>query len=507
MGTPLRALIVEDSESDLEILVRELERGGYDVTYERVDTAAAMRAALDRPLWDLVISDHVMPQFSAPAALALVKEKRPGLPIIVLSGEIDLDLAVALMKAGVQDYVQKGELARLIPVIARELREVEARRERQKAEEALRESEEKYRHLFESSPESIALVGLDGVILDCNAATTAISGLARTEMIGKPFTEIGALNEKDIPQYIQIFSQVIGGETIGPLQLQIVRGSSELRWIEVFPASLRKDGRVYAIQITTRDITERKQVEEALRESEQRFRQLAEENAGLLEQARQNATTQATLLDEVNHRVKNNLASIMGILALESQRSIRGGTDYRIALREMQNRIQGMAAVHEMLSATRWSPLPLADLVTRIIHEALSNSSMRQNIQVTVTPPAEPLLIAPRQATALALIINELTTNSLKHAFQERGRGCIEARIAAEGEDGRQVRLEFRNDGPDWPDDVLNGQRENVGLRLVRATVRSPLRGKIVLCNDNGAVTLITFELAAIVQEPVRESL
>jgi two-component sensor histidine kinase len=136
----------------------------------------------------------------------------------------------------------------------------------------------------------------------------------------------------------------------------------------------------------------------------------------------------------------------------------------------------------------------------------LSNSPIRQNIQVTVTPPAEPLLIAPRQATALALIINELTTNSLKHAFQERGRGRIEARIAAEGEDGRQVRLEFRNDGPDWPDDVLNGQRENVGLRLVRTTMRSPLRGKMVLCNDNGAVTLICFELAAIVQEPVRKS-
>jgi len=140
--------------------------------------------------------------------------------------------------------------------------------------------------------------------------------------------------------------------------------------------------------------------------------------------------------------------------------------------------------------------LPLAGLVERVIHEALSNSPLRQNIQVTITPPAEPVLIAPRQATALALIINELTTNSLKHAFLERGGGQIQVRIAAEVNNGLLVRLEFRNDGPDWPRDVLDGQRENVGLRLVRATVRSPLRGELVLRSDHGAVTLITFRLA-----------
>ena len=505
MSTPLRVLIAEDSENDTGLVVRELRRGGYDVTYERVDTAPAMLAALDRQQWDLVISDHAMPQFSAPAALALLQAKCPDLPMIVVSGEIDLNLAVELMKVGVQDYVQKDQLARLIPAIVRNMREMEARRERQKAEEALRESEEKHRHLFESSPESLVLVGLDGIILDCNAATTTISGLTRAETIGKPFTQLSTLNNQDLPQYMQLFMRAVSGETMEPLQIQIVHSNGEPRWLEVSPVLLKREGKVYAIQVITRDITERKQTEVALRESEQRFRQLAEENAGLLEQARQNAATPATLLDEVNHRVKNNLASIMGILALESQRSIRGEVDYRIALREIQNRIQGMAAVHEMLSATRWSPLPLVDLVTRVVHEALSNSPIRQNILVTVTPPTDLVLIAPRQATALALIINELTTNSLKHAFQERGRGRIEVRITAEGEDGRLVRLEFRNDGPDWPDDVLHGQRENVGLHLVRTTVRSPLRGKLVLHNDNGAATLITFELVSMVQEPVQK--
>jgi signal transduction histidine kinase/FixJ family two-component response regulator len=138
MGTPLRVLIVEDSENDALLLLRELRHGGYDPTFERVDTATAMSAALAKQTWDIVLADYAMPHFSAPAALTLLQDSGLDLPFIIVSGAIGEDTAVAAMKAGAHDYIMKGKLARLNPAIERELREAVVRRERKRAEEALR---------------------------------------------------------------------------------------------------------------------------------------------------------------------------------------------------------------------------------------------------------------------------------------------------------------------------------------------------------------------------------
>ena len=135
MSTPLRVLVVEDSEDDAILLMREVKRGGYDTTYTRVDTPEDMSAALDGQEWDIVLSDYSMPHFSMPAALALLKEKGFDLPFIIVSGAIGEEAAVSAMRAGAHDYVIKGNMARLIPVIERELREAEMRRERKEMEE------------------------------------------------------------------------------------------------------------------------------------------------------------------------------------------------------------------------------------------------------------------------------------------------------------------------------------------------------------------------------------
>jgi DNA-binding NtrC family response regulator len=127
VNQPLRLLMVEDSKNDTELLLHALCRGGYDTTYEVVDldSPVAMRTALECQGWDVITSDLVMPMFSGSAALALAKELRPGLPFIIVSGETDLNLAVALMREGAQDYVQQVQLSRLVPAIGRQLRHVE----------------------------------------------------------------------------------------------------------------------------------------------------------------------------------------------------------------------------------------------------------------------------------------------------------------------------------------------------------------------------------------------
>jgi signal transduction histidine kinase/DNA-binding NarL/FixJ family response regulator len=171
---PLQVLIVEDSENDALLLELELQRAGYETVCHRVDTAAAMTAALDRQRWDLVIADYVMPLFNGLAALALVREKGLDLPFIIVSGHITEDTAVAAMKAGAHDYVMKDKLARLGPAVERELREAEVRRQRRRTEETLKVEHAITRimanasSLEEASPGIVQLL-IDGLEVDFGA--------------------------------------------------------------------------------------------------------------------------------------------------------------------------------------------------------------------------------------------------------------------------------------------------------------------------------------------------
>src|ERR1019366_8443588 len=153
MGTVLRALIVEDSFDDAALVLLELRRGGYEVVFERVETAENMNAALERAEWDVVLSDYSMPRFTALHALEVLKNRQVDIPFIIISGTIGEETAVNAMKAGAQDYLIKGKLARLVPALERELRDAQIRRHRRQAEEALRQSEERFRQIAETIDE------------------------------------------------------------------------------------------------------------------------------------------------------------------------------------------------------------------------------------------------------------------------------------------------------------------------------------------------------------------
>jgi PAS domain S-box-containing protein len=136
MGTPIRVLIVEDSTDDAELVLIELRRAGYDPVSERVQTAEAMKTALESEPWDLVVSDYTMPQFDAPAALNLLNQSSRDIPFIVVSGSIGEDIAVAMMRTGAHDYVLKQNLTRFVSAVQRELREAENRRQQKLTEQA-----------------------------------------------------------------------------------------------------------------------------------------------------------------------------------------------------------------------------------------------------------------------------------------------------------------------------------------------------------------------------------
>src|SRR5437763_6562859 len=142
---PLRVLFADDSENDVLMLLRVLRKAGYEPVYERVSSATPMREALLRQAWDVVISDYEMPGFGGFEALQILKESGHDLPFILVSAVVNEETAVAAMKAGAHDYIMKRRLARLVPAIARELREAQSRVARKAAEAALRQSEEQLR--------------------------------------------------------------------------------------------------------------------------------------------------------------------------------------------------------------------------------------------------------------------------------------------------------------------------------------------------------------------------
>ncbi|HVB79598.1 MAG TPA: response regulator [Candidatus Binataceae bacterium] len=174
--TELHLLIVEDSADDAELMVQALRRAGVNPTYERVETSEAMQAALARESWNLVISDYSMPHFSGLAALKLLQDTEPDLPFILISGSVGEDVAVEAMKAGANDYILKGNLARLAPAVQRELRDAELRRERKRAAS-------RYRDLFNSVPVGVFITTPEGKVMEANPRFVAMLGFENEESL------------------------------------------------------------------------------------------------------------------------------------------------------------------------------------------------------------------------------------------------------------------------------------------------------------------------------------
>jgi two-component system sensor histidine kinase UhpB len=147
MAKPLKVLLVEDSENDAILLVRELRRADYEPEYLRVESQKAMETAIDGKTWDIVLSDFVIPGFGGLKALQLIRKKDPDIPFLIVSGQIGEDIAVATMRAGANDYIMKNNLRRLVPAVQRELAEAIDRRERRKAEQQRDQAEAEIRAL------------------------------------------------------------------------------------------------------------------------------------------------------------------------------------------------------------------------------------------------------------------------------------------------------------------------------------------------------------------------
>ncbi len=298
MNNSLRVLIVEDSEDDALLLVRELRKGGYDVASKRVDSAESLKAQLSGGEWDLIVSDYVLPGFSGPAALEVMREHGLDLPFIIVSGKIDEATAVAAMKAGAHDYVVKGNLARLVPAVQRELREAEIRRRQAAIASALRESEERQRVVFDNSPVAILAKDLEGRYILLNPQAERWMGLSREDALGKTDYDLWPAELADIIRVNDERALRVGGAV--EVEEHIPRpGGTRVLLVAKFPLT-DSHGRPYGVCGVATDITERKRAEVALRQSRDELLRTNRELQALYEREhRIAATLQRSLVPDI----------------------------------------------------------------------------------------------------------------------------------------------------------------------------------------------------------------
>jgi len=234
MFASLRVLIIEDSEDDALLVLRELRKGGYEPECERVETAEAMMEAIAVRSWDIALSDYVLPRFSGMEALKIWRQSGFDGPFIVVSGKIGEDTAVGAMRAGANDYFIKGNISRLVPAIQRELKEVELRRKKREAEDALLTSELRYRRLVAAVTDYIYTVEIrDGSVAGTyhGPGCTAVTGYGPEEFEEDPYLWHRMIHEEDKQRVTEQSRRLLEGEDIPSLEHRIIHKDGSIRWV------------------------------------------------------------------------------------------------------------------------------------------------------------------------------------------------------------------------------------------------------------------------------------
>lgn len=573
MEEEIKVLILEDVPLDAELIERELRKEGFNFTSHRVEREDEYRNEVEKWQPHIILADHSLPQFDGVSALHIAQEKSSNTPFIFVSGKIGEEFAVEMLKKGATDYVLKHNLSKLGYAVRRALTEAKEHAERKIAQEALLESEKKYRALFEKTENPILVFAADGTFTDFNQA--AVDFLE---------TEPPMLLEQKIHNFVSPESDPIDIKdwSTGHIVELPLKINAELKILEltITPVKLGEKNIIFA---TGRDLTKQKRMENALKESEEKYRLLVENQTDmvvkfdpegkvlfaspsycevlgrteesilgtnflpLVHQEDQKKTHRALeklrrppyvvflehrlltmngwrwiawadkaimddkdefeafvgvgrditerklaedrimrslkekelLLREIHHRVKNNLQIIITLLSLQSSNT----KDQRVIdlYRESQNRILSIALIHENLYQSEdLTNINFASYVKNLIDD-LFNSYGVDPSKIQMNMEVKDVVMGIETAIPGGLIINELISNTLKHAFPQ-GKGKIYLELTKK--DNEKYRLIVRDDGEAFPENFKLDETDTLGMKLISNLVNQ-LDGNITLDMDN----------------------
>lgn len=411
MSIPLQALIVEDSEDDAFLLVAELERGGYKPMFVRVDTEIEMIEALDRQSWDIIFSDYSMPAFRATDALQLIQSFGLDVPFIIISGAIGEAEAVALMKAGANDYLIKGKLGRLIPVIERELREADSRLAKRQAEISLRQAYEDLDVLVQERTDQLAkvsqqnqlildavaegILGLDasGEIAFINPAAAKMTGYSAEELIGRTLQDKLYRISPDDPTtpILATFTEERFQQTDGIFN----RKDGSFFAVEYSSTLIRENEAVVGAVVTFRDITERQAIEHIKDE----------------------------FISAVSHELRTPLSSIRGSLTLLATQQLgelneKGRQVLKIAINNSDRLVRLLNDILDLerLGSGKIQMVKQAcdvnDLMQQSV-ECVQEIAATSDIEISVSPPAASCLVWA-DSDRIVQVLTNLLSNAIK---------------------------------------------------------------------------------------------
>ncbi|HDQ00438.1 MAG TPA: PAS domain S-box protein [bacterium] len=464
MNASIRLLVIEDSKDDAEMLIIMLEQGGFKVDWKLVETPEAMRNALEKESWDIVISDYAMPRFSGMEALRLVHEKDQDLPFILISGTIGEDVAVAAMKAGAHDYIMKDNMSRLVPAVKRELKEAALRYEKKQTEEELRKSEEKHRLIVENAHDGIEITQHDRIIFS-NPQFAKMLGYTLEELENLPFSSI--YSEQALEQLYQRHKRREAGEP-EPHQFETTM--------------LKKDGTEIVVDIKyeiidyngapatfaiIRDITKQKLAEAQIKKDLQ---------------------LKEVLIREVHHRVNNNLNVICSLLNMQAKKI--STTDEAVkAFKNSRDRIMAMAHVHHTLYQSQdYSQVDMKTYLQTLTSQLIKTHSFKRKI--CLKTQANDIILDVTKAIPTGLILNELITNAFKHAFPNGISGEIVVSLMLV-EDG-WIELTVADSGVGLPMDFDIEKTDSMGLQLVNLLINQ-IEGSLSVSTKKGTTFRIRF--------------
>lgn len=447
MDKSLHVLQIEDSEEDAALIVRALRRGHYDLLATRVDTQGAMNAALCKP-WDLVLADWSLPQFSALAALEMLKRQGFDLPFIIVSGKISEEAAVAAMKAGAHDYVMKDNLSRLVPAIERELREAQARGEHRRAEAERRVLEERLR---------LVALATNDAVWDWDLTTNALWW--NQTLFGYQAHEIelgleswcSRLHPEERERVIAGRHAAINGEgTSWSDEYRFRRGDGSYAYVldRRYVVRDEQGGPIRMIGAMM-DISDRKRAEQLLMKSKEQLRQAFEERELLSQDLHDNIIQTlyaiSLSLESCQHLVKEDVNAVSEKL---EQAITRLNND---VIRDVRRYIEGNVP-------SALSPHQLGTELERLAHTSTVESfACRLRLD-----PAALNRLTQEEATQTLLIAREAVSNSVRHSRASTGTLALE--VTSGG-----LRLTIEDDGVGFVPSAQDGQGHGLLNMAARA--------------------------------------